>query len=197
MRRWPRTGKRRRSREKPGNVVGRRRRRKERALRPRPIPGRGYGQRARRQKATWCATPCGRRDWDTESRPQSDDFQRVGSGAAHPGRRPARAEHRPSAAAASRSIVFPHFGRQLPVDLAHGIARHVRADGLRFGEIAAAPNGGKAAVLLRVCRGGAIERQPARGRPSGRNRHGLRRSPHETGEAAKAEDDPEFRRFPP
>ena len=38
------------------------------------------------------------------------------------------------------------------MNLAHGVARHVRPDGLRFAEIFAAPNGGKAAVLLRMSR---------------------------------------------
>ena len=34
---------------------------------------------ARRQKAMWCATPCAEeRDWDEESRPQSDASSRVG-----------------------------------------------------------------------------------------------------------------------
>ena len=62
---------------------------------------------ARRQKATWCAMPCAKRDWDAESRPQSDASSASGSGASSGKTASASRTSPVSGAPASRSIVFP------------------------------------------------------------------------------------------
>lgn len=73
------------------------------------------------------------------------------------------------------------------MNLAHGVARHVRPDGLRFAEIFAAPNGGKAAVLLRMSRESLkrnLRRETAGRRPC------ILRAIRTHGEAAQAENVP-------
>ena len=83
----------------------------------------------------------------------------------HPERRPARAERHPSAARPPRAASSSPFWPTASSGSGERVARMIETDGLRLGEITAAPNGGKAAVLARL-RDGAIKRHLRGGRPS-------------------------------
>lgn len=77
-------------------------------------------------------------------------FRRVGVWPRH--RWPERAEYRPSVAGRFRAEASALFWLKASSESGARGRRHVRPDGLRFAEIFAAPNGGKAAVLLRMSR---------------------------------------------
>ena len=154
------------------------------------------GSDARRQKETRCATPCSRRALGSGEQTAERRFQPRRVWPRH--RRPERAEYRPSAAGRFRAAASAPFWLKASSESgATGSPGTIRPDGLRFAEIFAAPNGGKAAVLLRMSRESAIERQPAPGNSWAAPACIPRRNPHDTGEAAQAENDPEHQRGQP